>query len=178
MAYGKESTMMIRLLGAVLIVLGYTAFGIVTAMNFRREEKTLKQLLRSLEFMECELQYRLSSLPELCATAAESADGIVGSIFLKFSEELKTQRYSDPGTCMDKLLADFPSAPTGTKKLLRQFGKSIGKFDLDGQLKGLQYVKSQCEDMLARFAKDADIRIRNYQTLGLCAGVALAILLI
>ena len=170
--------MMLRIIGAVLIVLGCAGFGFATAMNFRKEERTLNQLLHALEFMECELRYRLSSLPELCAAAAENAGGTVGKILLKFSDELKTQRYSSPSVCMDMLLADFSSAPNSVKKLLRQLGKSVGKFDLDGQLQGLQYVKTQCEDMLGVFTKDADVRIRNYQTLGLCAGVALAILLI
>lgn len=170
--------MMIRVIGAILIVLGCTGFGIAAAMNFRKEEQTLKQLLQVLEFMECELQYRLSSLPELCVAAGEGVSGTVKDILLRFSEELNSQRFSDPGICMNKVLADYSNLPTSTKKLLRNLGKSVGKFDLDGQLKGLQYVKTQCEDMLISYSKNADVRIRNYQTLGLCAGVALAILLI
>lgn len=170
--------MTIRIIGAVLVVLGCAGFGVSTAVNFRREEQILKHLLQALEFMECELQYRLSSLPELCIGAAENAGGIVSKILLRFSDELTTRRYNDPAVCMDKLLAEFSAAPNSAKKILRQFGKSVGKFDLEGQLKGLKFVKTQCMDMLSSFSKDADVRIRNYQTLGLCAGVALAILLI
>lgn len=169
---------MIRIFGAALIVLGCTGFGIAFAMNFRKEERTLKQLLQALEFMECELQYRLSSLPELCTAAGESVSGVVKEILLRFGEELNSQRHSDPGLCMNKVLAEFSNLSNSVKKLLRQLGKSVGKFDLEGQLKGLRFVKELCTDMLARLEKGADVRIRNYQTLGLCAGIALAILLI
>ena len=54
----------------------------------------------------------------------------------------------------------------------------IGRFDLEGQLQGLESVRVYCRDQLDNLAKDRDVRLRSYQTLGLCAGAALAILFV
>lgn len=170
--------MMLRWIGAGMILAACAGFGFIMAANYRREENALKQLLIALNFMECELQYRLSSLPELCLTAAERTDGAVSKVLFRFAKDLETQRFADAAVCMDKVLSEVPSFPKRAEELLCLLGNSVGRFDLEGQLKGLQQVRQQCSDMLELVQSDRDIRIRNYQTLGLCTGAALAILLI
>ena len=49
-------------------------------------------------------------------------------------------------------------------------------FDLAGQLKSLKALQRACQDALVSLERDKDVRMRNYQTLGLCAGAALAII--
>ena len=57
---------MIRILGAGCIALGSGAFGFAMAAASRREEEQLRLLVRALEFMSCELSYRLTPLAQLC----------------------------------------------------------------------------------------------------------------
>ena len=57
-------------------------------------------------------------------------------------------------------------------------GSSLGRFDLEGQLQGLESVRIYCREQLDELSKDRDVRLRSYQTLGLCAGAALAILFV
>ena len=64
------------------------------------------------------------------------------------------------------------------KGLLLELGRSLGNFDLNGQLRGIEAVRRQALEALQNSVKDRDQRIRSYQTLGLCAGAALAILLL
>jgi hypothetical protein len=54
----------------------------------------------------------------------------------------------------------------------------MGKFDIDGQINGLEAVRSLCRRMLDELTSGREVRLRNYQTLGLCAGAALVILFI
>lgn len=169
---------MIRWIGAGLILLSCGGFGFSMAAEHCREEKTLKQLLQALELMECELQYRLSSLPELCRVASESCVGLIAKVLTDLSLELEQCRFSDPSQCMDKVLLKYAALPQSARRLLTLLGHSIGKFDLEGQVRGIGHVKQECTDMLSRLTTDRDTRIRNYRTLGLCAGAALAILLL
>ena len=57
-------------------------------------------------------------------------------------------------------------------------GTSLGRFDLTGQLNGLEQVRSHCRRELEALAGNRDQRVRGYQTLGICAGAALAILFV
>jgi hypothetical protein len=52
----------------------------------------------------------------------------------------------------------------------------LGRFDLAGQVQGLQSVKKQAEFELGRLQQNQDVRIRGYQTLGFCAGAALVVM--
>ena len=52
----------------------------------------------------------------------------------------------------------------------------MGQFDLSGQLKGFEAVNKDCLRELTDLENNRTQRTRSYQTLGLCAGAALAIL--
>ena len=60
----------------------------------------------------------------------------------------------------------------------QQLGKSLGRFDLNGQLQGIEQVRAHCRRELSSLENGRDQRIRGYQTLGVCAGAALAILFV
>jgi len=49
---------------------------------------------------------------------------------------------------------------------------------MEGQLKGLESVRQECRRQVETLSYNRDARLRSYQTLGLCAGAALAILFV
>ena len=65
-----------------------------------------------------------------------------------------------------------------TKQFLRDLGRSLGRFDLDGQLREIEFLKENVSSAFSKLTTEQDARLRSYQTLGLCAGAALAILLL
>lgn len=168
--------MNIKLIGAVLIIAGCGGVGFSMAASHRREEKALRQLIRALDYMGCELQYRLTPLPELCRCAASECEGAVSQVFCNLAIELESQIAPDAASCMNAAASKTAGLPQRTKKNLLALGSSLGQFDLQGQLTGLEATRKQCRRELEELSKDRDIRLRSYQTLGLCAGSALAIL--
>lgn len=169
--------MIFRWVGACLIVLGCGSFGIIIASNYRKEMITLKKLIAALDYMECELQYRMSALPDLCRQTAAELDGILKSIFSSLAVELEDQISPDVQQCMKSVLAKTKNVPVQTSHCLCQLSHSLGRFDLQGQIKGLESARQECRVRLSKLSGNADVRIRSYQTLGLCAGAALVILL-
>lgn len=165
-----------QIMGAVMIFSGCGGFGFSIAANYKNKKKMLEQMLRILQLMECELQYQLSPLPELCRHTAEDIEGPLKDVFLNFSRELDWQTASDAYSCMKVAIKKTPNLSVEIKRILNQLGYTMGKFDLAGQLQGIQSAKQVCMLELKRISKDSVARIRSYQTLGLCAGAALAIL--
>ena len=170
--------MNLKLVGAILVIASCGGFGFLLAANYRREEKMLRQLLKILEFMECELRYRQSALPQMCKDAASYATGCIGKVFTLLASELEMQVCPDAVCCMDVSLKNVQGLSTAARQILLQLGRSLGRFDLNGQLSELASVKAACNELLEDHLSHKEVRIRNYQTLGLCAGAALAILLI
>ena len=165
-------------IGAVLIVAGCGGFGFSLSAEHRREEKSLRKLIALLDFMACELQYRMTPLPELCEAAAVEAGGALRQIFHKLSEILESSVTADVSGAMEDALGSAGELPEKTRDNLLALGRSMGRFDLTGQLKALEAVRAGCRRDLEEFSANREVRLRNYQTLGLCAGAALAIILI
>ena len=165
-------------LGAVLVFLSCGGFGFSLCTSHKTEEAMLRQLLSALDYMQCELQYRLTPLPELCHGAGMQVKGILGKIFLRFSQELDCRLTSDVASCMGAAIAECTSLPLKIKADLQLLGDSLGRFDLNGQLMGLEAVRQKCREDLNNLTADKPMRLRSYQTLGLCAGAALVILFV
>lgn len=169
---------MFKLLGSILVIGGCGGVGFMLALSHKRTEMVLRQLLSALDFMECELQYRLTPLPELCRQTAAESKGWVGDIFLALADELDNQISPEVKSCMNAALAKSRELPEQAKIAMTELGQTLGRFDLPGQIKGIENVRQICRQGLDTLSSNRDQRIRSYQTLSLCAGAALAILFI
>ncbi len=170
--------MVIKWIGAICILVACGGFGFQIAAAQRKEVRTLRQLIRILDFAECELQYRLTPLPELCRNTARECSGPLNALFLRLSGELEDQISPNVSSCMQAAIAVTEQLPKQTAEVLTLLGESLGKFDLNGQLRGLEGVRRECNRRLDALSENQDVRLRSYKTLGLCAGAALVILFI
>ena len=160
----------------MIVACGGTGFSL--AAGHKKTEDMLRQLISALNYMECELQYRLTPLPELCRQAAGETKGALRQVFMRLAMELEQQVSPDAASCMGAALAQVQELPRSIRGILKELGRSLGHFDLPGQMKGLESVRAACRRELDGLEKNRDVRLRSYQTLGLCAGAALAILFI
>ena len=169
--------MNLKWIGTILIVLCCGGFGFRMVAVHRQKVNELRQLLSALDLLQSELRYRLSPLPDLCYLVSNSVSGGVGKLFRRLYEELEKQIAPDAGCCMNAALSDSNLSAI-TARLLKDLGRTLGRFDLDGQVQGIESVRNETLTAMEKLVKDQDARLRSYQTLGLCAGAALAILLL
>ena len=165
-------------IGAILILSCCGSVGFSIAAAFRKEENMLQQLISAVTYMESELQYRLTPLPQLCRQTAKYSGGEIRRLFQALAEELEQQILPEASDCMLAALATVPGLPVNLRSLLKELGKSLGQLDLIGQAAGLNHIRDTCKRRLSQLEANRDQRLRSYQTLGLCAGAALAILLV
>ena len=170
--------MTIKWIGALLVIAGCGGVGFTMAASYKREERCLRALIRALDFMTCELQFRLTPLPDLCRAAGKECGGPAGQALTALALELESQICPDADSCMYAALSKMENLPAATAEALGQLGKSLGRFDLNGQLQGIEQVRVHCRRALSELEAGRDQRIRGYQTLGVCAGAALAILFV
>ena len=170
--------MSLKWIGAVFVFTACGGVGCSIAAAHKTEETYLYMLLDLLQFMENELRYRLTPLPQLCHLTANHSSGVLQEIFFNLEQELNFQTAPDACSCMYAALQKSHEIPSSVRRLLIQLGKSLGRFDLEGQLSGLQAVHCRCAEEVKWCGKDREVRRRSYQTLALCAGAALVILFI
>lgn len=178
MHIGKDEYMPLKWIGAILVVSGCGGWGIMLAAAYRRQEAGLRKLGEVLKMMQWELRYRLTSVPDLCRMAAKDAHGLLRYIFLDLARDLDRNIEPDVNECMRSVLSRYRNLPPKVKRVMRQLGRQLGRFDLEGQLEGMSYVIAECDREQQSLNKDRDIRLRSYQTLAICAGFGLVILFI
>lgn len=160
-----------------MVIAGCGGFGFAMAAAYRKEEHMLQQLREILQFMYCELQFHMTPLPELCRKAGKASRGCVGTVFVRLSAALEESNGRDPVDCMASVLASSEVTPR-VRSLLEKLALTLGCFDLEGQLRGIEELRSLCGSALDTLSSGREDRLRSYQTLGLCAGAALVILFI
>lgn len=165
-------------IGSILIVGSCTGYGISLAIHQRREVQLLCELRRIIDEMLWELPYKMTPLPELLRHTAEGKSKILRTFFCAMADQLDRQVLPDVLSCMkSEYPAGLESFPH-LKTCLLLLGASLGRFDLSGQLKGLSSVRVHCQQTVQEMKTNQDTRLRSYRILGLCAGIALVILLI
>ena len=169
---------MLKWIGACLVFLGCGIYGFKIAYAYKRELRCLKNLLRVLDYIECELQYRQLPLPELCRRAASVCSDCVSTVMDGIAQELENQALPDVGRCIKSTLVKHKDIPVCTRKLFRRLEICLGAFDMENQLKALNAVRQECRFELDMLASNQHNRVHSYQVLGVCAGAAIAILFI
>ena len=148
--------MSIKLIGAALVILGCGGFGFKIAASHLHEERVLRQLISILDYMECELQYRLTPLPDLCRQAASESKGILRTAFLSLAQELEDQISPDVERCMYAMLGKVKELPKLSANALAMLGHTLGRFDIEGQLKGLELTRQECRRNLDNLTQNKD----------------------
>ena len=167
---------MMKLLGAVLIIVGCGGVGFAMCQNHRHIERAMEQLIKSLDWMVLELNFRMPPLSDLCRGAAQVSKGCVSRVMENLSVELERQLTPNAAACMAAALASESKVPPLVEEHLRNLGMTLGQFDLHGQIAELEATAALCRRDVEALRGNRELRLRNYQTLGICAGVALVIL--
>jgi len=170
--------MSIRLLGALMIIASCAWMGCRLAAGYIREVRFLQTLRSSVRYMKNELYCRSVPLPALCRSAAEFSEGAVSAFWINLATELEAQICTDPLQCTICAMDRTKNIPPSVNGAVRMIGKTIGAFDLQGQLDGFEEICLHLDELILKRTAQQDMRIRGYRTVGVCAGIALAIILI
>lgn len=161
-----------------MIVAGCGGVGFSMALNYKREISSLRMMVRALDYLYCELECRLTPLPQACRLAGEICTGGVRRLFQDLAAELESQVAPDAQCCVRRVISGNSYVPGITAELFSRLGDTLGIFHLEGQLRGLHTVQKECAVKMEELEANRNQRVRSYQTLGLCAGAALAILFV
>ena len=175
---GTDRAMTVKAIGMLLIAGGCSAYGFLMALFWIREERILRQLMETLEFMRCDLQYHVTPLPDLCRNVSNRMHGTIRCYFDSLAVELEKQYLPDAAVCAETAAVTLGNLPERIKRAFELLGTSLGQFDLEGQLLGLESVRAYCRAELESMAVNRNERLRSYRTLGICMGIALAIILV
>lgn len=169
---------MIKLLGTVLVVGSAGGFGLSKGIGFYSQIRTVRSFLAGLEILKCEMNYTLSPLPKLCKTVAGRTSGPCSTFFLDYADLINA---SLPRTlAARRLLGDEKTyrLPKDARLCLLELFESIGAYELEGENRLLRTASQRLKASLEHLEREKKPLAKSYAVLGLCLGLAVAILFI
>lgn len=169
-----------RIAGVIFIVVSAGSMGFRVALSLRRRCALLRQLMAALQLLRNEIAVCGTPLPQAFALMAASSDGLLERLFSRIAKDMDKRRWLTPLAAMQQALRDLPELPRDDRisMILLELAGKLGKYDLDSQLHGIDLAQAQLEEERLTAERERSVKGKTYETLGICAGLAMAILLL
>ncbi|MCQ2420751.1 MAG: stage III sporulation protein AB [Clostridia bacterium] len=171
---------MLKTMGAVLVLLCSGAVGFGFARDIHAQIQQLTALITALENLKGEIESRRTPLPAALMMLAGSENPQIGSFFKLCAENLSVENCSSPYLSIRYALDSCRGLMLSrqTRLTLLSFGMSLGKIDAQSQLSAASLAASRLEQELNTLRQAAPARAKSYRVIGVCTGLALAVVLI
>ena len=169
---------MLKMIGIVMVFLGASGTGFSMAWRIRHTTAVMQQLRNSLSQMRNEISYRRTPLPELLRLLAVSSRGEVAVFWNMVADGVCKRQEDSVGKIVRSSLNAMDSAAFSgpVRQILQVLGDGMGTYDVEGQVRAITLAETRLQEVLNQMQSEQSGRMRSYCTLGICAGLAIAIL--
>lgn len=169
-----------KYLGILFIMISSGTVGIQMALELKRYCNLIRQLINALQILHNEINCNGTPLPQAFALVAVSATDSVERLFSGMAKALDQRRWMTPLAAMEQQICNEASIKEKTEisEVLKTLASGLGRYDRESQLQSVNYANKRLADLLDKAEQDHSIRGKTYKTLGICAGISLAILLV
>jgi stage III sporulation protein AB len=171
---------MVKLLGAIFIIVATTWTGFEAAKHLSERPRQLRQLKSALQSLEAEIMYGHTPLHEAARRLAAQLSKPLSFFFESFAKKLTDTETTVKDAWESSLneVWKLTALKQGEFEIMKQFGETLGRHDRFSQQKHIMLTLSHLEreeadaiDKQARYEKMA-------KSLGFFSGLLLIILLI
>ena len=171
---------MIRMIGAGLVVLAAALAGFGCAASVRAQCAQLEGLCWALAYMKSEISSRLTPLPLLFSSLAQCRQKDIAAFFGEAGRALSVPPGCTVPVSFKRGFAAAPALRLGGTCVQALYGLAmgLGRFELESQLAAIEACRRTVEQELLIVQAQKRARCRSYETIGVCAGLALAVILL
>ena len=171
---------MIKLIGAILIMIATTWTGFEAARHLSERPKQLRLLKSSLQSLEAEIMYGQTPLHEAARRLAEQLSKPLAGFFADFAKKL-TDTETTVREAWEASLKEVwkqTALKQSEFEIMKQFGETLGRHDRLSQQKQIMLTLTHLEREEAE-ARDKQMKYEKMvKSLGLLSGLLLVILFI
>ena len=171
--------MMVRLIGFLCVAAGAAASGFGIASEVKKQCVFYRRLLDALEFLRTEIEFHLTPLRDIC----NQLSGMVGKpldvIFHEVGNSLSDAAGRPAGVLMRRaILNQGTGLPKAGREVMEGLFDVLGKQDVIAQVRAVDLSIERTKSALNQLEKEKQDRCRTYRTIGICAGLAVAVILL
>lgn len=170
---------MMRWIGAGMVTAACAAAGLGFAAATRTALRQLSAWIAALESMDSEIRCRMTPLPEVFTQLSQGGGGVVAVFFGCCAGIMRSDCALGVPPVFRQALAQTRGLEMSgrTRQTLLNLSASLGRFDLEGQSRAIALAADRLRQEQRELQAGAAARCRSYETIGVCAGLALAVIL-
>lgn len=158
------------------IVLSAGSVGFGMACSVKKKIGILRQMVRALQLLRNEIAFCGTPLPQAFALMAASCEGLLGQQFEAIAKTMDKHPWMTAAEAMRQSKSVIQDLTV--ESLLNELTEGLGKYDLEAQLQAISFAKNRTDTLLLQAEQEQNSKSKLYETLGICAGLSIAILLI
>lgn len=169
----------LKMVGLLLIVLTGVCAGLYSSTELSRRASSLERIGRLIEYIETQIRYTAAPVKEIIAKTASVEE--FGALSFLQTACAGVQNGERPDTAWRGAVqseGENCGFNATDRELLFDFGAELGKSDVEGQLSHCESFHRLFEDRLQSARSDVRIKGKLYVTLGVTAGLGVALLLL
>lgn len=170
-----------KLLGVILVVVSCAGLGADAVIRMKRRLRLLEQLKVMAHHLKGEILYANAPLPEAFERTGKRNPGNAGSLFLAVAAELKKETGNSFDSIWKEQAGQFSKKSVLSKKeqaALLRFGEHLGYLDRDMQEKTILFYLEDLERAITILRGQEEEKSRLYISMGIMAGLFLAVVMI
>ena len=172
---------MIKIVGAILVLVSAYAIGSLLALQVKEQEKWLKDIKTALFLLMGELEYRQLPMPEAMETVGKRHGGRLAAFFQVLAEELKKKEGGSLKELWQQLaLAALKESPLtkGQREEFSELGLYFMEADKETRRSSLEFYFSRLEEDIVKLREKGADKAYLCRTLGMLGGIFLLILVL
>ncbi|MNS24100.1 stage III sporulation protein SpoAB [compost metagenome] len=171
---------MIKMLGAVLVIVAGTMAGWLKARQFANRPDQIRRLIQALKRLETEITYGFTPLPEALRRIGKQNNAPIRSILMKAAEGMDGQAGMTAQESMHKAIHEEwgnTAMKPAERDVLYQLAYSLGTSDRRDQLKHIETAVRQLEAEESAAREDQARYEKMFRSLGLLTAALIVILI-
>ncbi|MBU5594793.1 stage III sporulation protein AB [Amphibacillus sp. MSJ-3] len=166
-------------IGAILLMTATSLIGCEKASRLKKRPEQLLQLKATLQMMEAEIVYSQYSIADICLHIADQTQAPLKRFFHSVATELNQ---NDSLALLWAEQVDQLSYKSALEidelNIMKQFGNTLGQFDLSQQQKQIQLTIVHLDRLLVEAQNNCTVFSKVYRGLGVLSGILIVLILI
>ena len=171
--------MFIKILGSIIVITCGLVFGASQRAKFKGRIKTIKGIMRAIDFMHSEISCMCTPTGELIDKLCQSSTGNVRCFFKECRSRHIKRKDLPFSEIWSKTVknAEYLELDRNAEETLLEIGNALGRYEADEQMRVILNARKSFERFL-KCAEEASERLgKLYGNLSLISGIATVIIL-
>ena len=166
-------------IGAILLIIASSAIGFEKAARLKKRPVHLLQLKAALKILEAEIVYSQDLLADVCLRISTQIKAPINHFFQQVGEKMvgHDELFDLWNSEVDHLMNDS-ALEADELTIIKQFGQTLGHFDLINQQKQIELTIIHLDRILIDAKNKYTVFSKVYRGIGVLSGILIALILI